>query len=868
MKTPYLTLIFLWLALTAGAQKVTRTYRGTPLPRVLADLDDASKRYTINFIYDELEDFTVTADIRNRTIPEALQEAVGFYPMRITLGDSLIFVECTQKAENKMTGRLVGPDRLPIAYANVALLNPSDSCFINGGVSNDGGDFVIPCDHAGKVLLRVSYVGYRTFYRLSDVGQQGTMVLTPETHTLAETRVKAARKVIRSDVDRLQYLVSNDPFATGMNGIEVMARVPMLNVNDETVSIVGKSTTHFMLDGRILEMSDEGVKAKLRSLKAEDIERIEVITIPPAKYKAEANGGYVNIVTRRDQTQGWSGSLTAGVQHQYREHFWPQAAVNYASKKIEMSATASFANVHNINKRRTVYTFDDGHQRTVDDTGISYWPMGDASFIMKYLASQRLQVGVMANINADRLRTERTGTIIETDTTRSTGHTPGQWNTDLSTTLYADYRLDSLGKTMSVNYNYFRANGPLENTNISVTNGVAESLRSSSHARYQIHALKLDFELPFKSFYMEAGAAATLITNHTGIDIDNLTSGVSPDDPAAQWTRNTNESNTFNYREQGLAAYLSARHPITKQLQMQAGLRYEYTWTRGHQVTNGQIDHNHYGRFFPTLHLSWQPKEGHAIGVAVSYGIDRPQFGDMNPFRAYSDARTYVTGNPYLTAAYTRNSEINYNNGKGLYLVLYNDHGTNEVGFNVEFKSDGTQVSSPVNGVSHDKTGLYATYNRNVLKWMNVNAEGEVYYHDAHSDGRANLQPMHGWGKRLGTTLLFMLNKQQTAVAEVAYEHTFTTYYSMRRMLPQDRLNLALRSSWLQDRLKLRLAVGDPFRWLKSRTEARYTGFSSTQTFDYHASYASIRATWSFGGKQVKQVYHDNRDTESKRAGK
>lgn len=850
------------------AQRVSRSYHGVPLPKVLTDLDNAGRRYTINFIYDELEDFTVTADIRNRPIPDAVREAVGFYPMQLTIGDSLIFVECTQKAEAKMTGRIVGPDRRPIPYATVSLLNPSDSGFINGGVSNDGGDFVIPCDRRGNVLMRVSFVGYQTHFKLCPVGPIGTINLKQDTHTLAETQVKAARKVIRSEVDRLQYLVANDPYTVGMNGIEVMTRVPMLNVSDETVSIVGKSVTHFMLDGHILEMSDEAVKAKLRSLKAEDIERVEVITIPPAKYKAEANGGYVNIVTRRDQTQGWSGSLTAGVQHQYREHFWPQAALNYASKKIEMSAAASFVNIHNINKRRTVYTFDDGHQRTVDDTAISYWPMGDASFIMKYLASQRLQVGVMANINADRLRTERTGTIIETDTTRSTGHTPGQWNTDLSTTLYADYQLDSLGKTLSINYNYFRANGPFKNTNTSITNGVAESLRSSSHARYQIHALKLDFELPFKSLYMEAGAAATLITNHTGIDIDNLTSGVSPVDPAAQWTRNTNESNTFNYREQGLAAYLSARHPITKQLQMQAGLRYEYTWTRGHQVTTGQIDHNHYGRFFPTLHLSWQPKEGHAIGVAVSYGIDRPQFGDMNPFRAYSDSRTYVTGNPYLTAAYTRNSEINYNNGKGLYLVLYNDHGTNEVGFNVEFKSDGTQVSSPVNGVRHDKTGLYATYNRNVLKWMNVNAEGEVYYHDAHSDGRANLQPMHGWGKRLGTTLSFMLNKQQTAVAEVAYEHTFTTYYSMRRVLPQDRLNLALRSSWLQDRLKLRLAVGDPFRWLKSRTEARYTGFSSTQTLDYHASYASIRATWSFGGKQVKQVYHDNRDTESKRAGK
>lgn len=868
MKTRYLTLIFLWLALSAGAQKVTRTYRGVPLPRVLADLDDASKRYTINFIYDELEDFTVTADIRNRTIPEALQEAVGFYPMRITLGDSLIFVECTQKAENKMMGRLVGPDRLPIAYANVALLNPSDSCFINGGVSNDGGDFVIPCDHAGKVLLRVSYVGYRTFYRLCGVGPQGTMVLTPETHTLAETRVKAVRKVIRSDVDRLQYLVSNDPFATGMNGIEVMARVPMLNVNDETVSIVGKSTTHFMLDGRILEMGDEAVKAKLRSLKAEDIERIEVITIPPAKYKAEANGGYVNIVTRRDQTQGWSGSLTAEVQRQYRGRFLPEATVNYVSRKWEMSTSVSADLDHVLNKQYSVYTFDDGHRRTSDRVNKVYWPMTDAATILKYKATKKLEIGVMANVHLDRLSSHQTDVTIEQDTIRSTSRQKPVWNSELSTTLYADYRLDSLGKTVSVNYNYFNGRTPLSNVNTSVSNGLSESLRSSSHARYEIHALKLDFVLPFKGLYMETGVAATLITNHTGIDIDNLTSGLSPYDPAAQWTRNTNESNTFNYREQGLAAYLSARHPITKRLQAQAGLRYEYTWTRGHQVTIGQIDRNHYGRFFPTLHLNWQPKEGHAIGFSVNYGINRPNFNDLNPFRAYTTVNNYITGNPYLTAAYTRNSEINYNNGKGLYLVLYNDHGTNETGWNVEFKADGTQVGSPVNGVRHDKSGLYATYNRNVLKWMNVNAEGEIYYHDSHSDGRANLQPMHGWGERAGARLSFMLNKQQTAVAEVAYEHTFTTYYSMRRVLPQDRLNLALRSSWLQDRLKLRLAVGDPFRWLKSRTEARYTGFSSTQTLDNHASYASIRATWSFGGKHVKQVYHDNRDTESKRAGK
>lgn len=859
---------FSWFSLILPAQKVTRNYHATPLSQVLTDLDNASKRYTINFIYNELEDFTVTAQIHERTIPDAVREALGFYPMKLSITDSLIFVECTQKEPVKMMGHIVDSDGMPVVYANVALLHPNDSSFINGGVSNDGGDFVIPCNHREKVLLRVSFVGYKTLLRLCTVGQLGTIVLTSETHTLKETQVKAVRKVIRSDVDRLQYLVANDPYTLGMNGIEVMTRVPMLNVNDENISIVGKSATHFMLDGHILEMGYEAIKAKLRSLKAEDIERIEVITIPPAKYKAEANGGYVNIVMRRDQTQGWSGNVTAGLQHQYRMCFLPEASINYVSSKFEMSTSMSTDIGHVINKQYSVYTFDDGHQRTSDRVNKIFWPSVNASTILKYMPTKRVEIGAMGSVNLDRLSSHQTDITIEKDTTYSTQYQPKICNENVSATLYADYHIDSLGKMMSLNYNYFNGNGPMKNVSTSVTNNLSKSLRTSSHALYQIHALKLDFVLPFKGLYMETGAAFTNITNHTGITIDNLSASFSPDDPLAQWTRNTNESNDFNYREQGLAAYFSVRHDIAKHLQAQAGLRYEYTWTRSFQVTTGQVDHNHYGRFFPTMHLSWEPKEGQAIGFAISYGIERPNFNDLNPFRSYTTVNNYVTGNPYLSAAYTRNSELNYNNGKGLYLVLYNDHGTNETGWNITFKPDGSQVGSPVNGVRHDKSGLYATFNWNVLAWMNVNAEGEIYYHDAHSDSRSNLQPMHGWGKRIGGTMSFMLNPAKTLVTSITYEHQFTTYWSITRALPIDRLYFSLRYSCMQNRLKISMAIGDPFGWNKSRIEARYANFTSFSRFDVHAHYASVRATWSFGSKHVKQVYHDNRDTESKRAGK
>ncbi|WP_455540488.1 carboxypeptidase-like regulatory domain-containing protein, partial [Prevotella fusca] len=224
--------ILLLIVCGVQAQHITRNYNKTPLPHVLTDIDNASQRYTINFIYNELEDFTVTVNLRNRTVPEAIREVLGFYPMRMTVSDSLIFVECTQKVPTKVIGHIVDQHNQPVPFANVALLNPSDSSFVNGGVTNNGGDFVVPCGQR-KVLLRVSFVGFATYYKLINVGNIGTIRMKTDPYTLKSVTVKGMRRVIKNDVDRLQYLVSNDPFSKGMNGIEVMGRVPMLNVSDE-----------------------------------------------------------------------------------------------------------------------------------------------------------------------------------------------------------------------------------------------------------------------------------------------------------------------------------------------------------------------------------------------------------------------------------------------------------------------------------------------------------------------------------------------------------------------------------------------------------------------------------------------------------
>ena len=140
---------------TIYAQRITRSFRNTSMSEALTILAKSTKDYHINFMYDELEDFTVTTSIVKRTAPDAIRQIMGFYPMKMTIDGENIFVECTQKTPTKMIGRIIDNKNRPVDFANVALLNVRDSSLINGGVTNENGQFVIPCE-ARKAIVRVS----------------------------------------------------------------------------------------------------------------------------------------------------------------------------------------------------------------------------------------------------------------------------------------------------------------------------------------------------------------------------------------------------------------------------------------------------------------------------------------------------------------------------------------------------------------------------------------------------------------------------------------------------------------------------------------------------------------------------------------
>ena len=127
----------LFCIIAVYGQKITREFKDVPMSKALKDIEASTDKYTINFIYNELEDFTVTKSIQKKSVPDAIRDIIGLYPIKMTVDGRNIFVECVNKSERKLVGRLIDTDNHPIPFANVALLNAIDTAFITGGVSNE-----------------------------------------------------------------------------------------------------------------------------------------------------------------------------------------------------------------------------------------------------------------------------------------------------------------------------------------------------------------------------------------------------------------------------------------------------------------------------------------------------------------------------------------------------------------------------------------------------------------------------------------------------------------------------------------------------------------------------------------------------------
>lgn len=278
-----------------SAQRVTANFHNTSMTEALLTIERQCKDVRINFIYNELEDFIVTQSIRNKPVYEALQSIVGFYPIRVSRNGKIYSLECVQKEAAKVKGRILDEKNNPMAFANVTLLSVADSSYINGGVSNDNGDIVIPCGQK-EVLARFSFIGYKTQLCRCYSGNLGTIKMKVDNIKLSNVKVKGILPIVSTEKGNITY---NMPLLLEQmpadNAYDALSKIPGLYDNDGSINYGGQEVT-LIINGKPTTLSMQQIVEKLKNMPAMQLQKAEIMMSAPSRY--HVRGLAINVVTK------------------------------------------------------------------------------------------------------------------------------------------------------------------------------------------------------------------------------------------------------------------------------------------------------------------------------------------------------------------------------------------------------------------------------------------------------------------------------------------------------------------------------------------------------------------------------------------
>lgn len=674
---------------------------------------------------------------------------------------------------------------------------------------------------------------------------------------LNEVVVTTKRAPLKQEPDRIVYLIRNDPYAVGMNGMDLLDRIPRISVVNDQVSVAGKNSVKYIVDGHLLDMTDDAIAMKLKNLQADGIEKIELLTTPPAKYAAGNNVAFISITTK-NESLGTRGNIWGSGKYSDNLNYSLGGNISHTTRKIELSGDVGWNDYKGKNDIYREYTFWD--RRQVSDRRNAFtWRTLGVNGLFKYKFTSQLSAGAIVNYSRNIMKSELSDiTRDDTNAMVSNTLTPSYPEDALTLTGFADWNIDSKGKMLSLTYNWFDKRSSSESDVATLWESSDESrLVRSADNKYDIHSVKLDAILPFSNFKMEVGAAYTSIGNNTNLNISTDRDGVMVDDPS--------QSNNFLYDEKTSALYISAEKNFTEAIFGKIGLRYEHTDVRGEQRADDSRHDRSYDYLFPSAILSWNIPGGGRISADYSMSITRPSFGDLNPFRYYNTVKDYFTGNPDLESIIGHNVGVNYS-FKGLYAVIYGSFNRNAIGYITHFDSDGMQSTTPENCLNTMKAGLYASYNRSLFDWWNLTAGGEVFFSQTNSKkGYFKDGVEKSWSGKIELNTSWMLNKQKTFIFNLRCSHYFPYQDNMIKYENRTMLNCELRYMLLDNRLTLSASVTDPFSWSVSKSTAYFNDYTLYSKTNVHQHSVNIRIAYSFGGRKVNNVYRDTKERESQR---
>ncbi|MDB5141111.1 MAG: hypothetical protein JWR12_3027 [Mucilaginibacter sp.] len=782
------------------------------------------------------------------------------------------------RAQVTITGKLLDNKGSSVGFAGVMLYRIKDSALVRTAISDTTGKFVLNNVAVAAYFLKVSHTLYRDTVLNIDSSKLGlplqlNIILNERSaHELKAVTITGRKRLIERLIDRTVFNVENSVAVSGGDALDALKKAPGVQVNgNNSINLTGKSSVKVMVNDRIVNLSGDDLIAMLKSMSADDISKIELITSPPAKYDAGGNSGLINIVTKKNKVDGFSGNMRFSVTQATYAAGNIAGDLAYRSKDLSISGNVN-ATSGDFLRSSTDYFYYPTETWSEHQSAKNHSRNLNGSLGIDYQLSQNQLIGIKytgfysVDTSRNTTLTNVTGSSgVPEYVIKTTSNSPVKSkNNDLN--IHYEAKLDTAGKKLTIDADYFTFNKNLNqfySSNNFQPNGQSlnqqTNVQSYSPQTIKVYTVQNDEELPYKFFKLAFGGKLSFIQNYSQASYYNIINSLPVFDAA--------QSNRFNYKENTQALYLNGSKNADK-WNFQLGLRGEFTQTAGYSAEYDQTNESKYFKLFPTVYLTYKKDDNNVFSFTYGKRITRPDYWRLNPFRLYASPYSYSEGNPFLQPAYTNNFELIYNYKDWFSTTLYASIQNNAFD-QIGIPDSLTKVIGIVerNFLKVYNYGLILSATLNMLNWMESDNQAQIYYNNSLSSDPHTQKQVRGLGAYLSTDNTIFLNASKTFLGSVSFWYQFPEISGVDRNSAYSDLDMGFKLLLAKKRLTLSINGTDILRTNKPTYHSVTNG--EIQTYNNYNDNQGVRISlnYKFGGnnKPLRQSNKSSNDTEKSR---
>jgi iron complex outermembrane recepter protein len=658
------------------------------------------------------------------------------------------FASQAQKSSGKVSGHVIDGNTKTIESATITLLRAKDSSVAKISAANKDGNFVFENVGEGKYMVSITAVGHtKGFSDVFEITASNntvalkTIELVPLAKNLTGVTVSAKKPLIEQKIDRTIVNVDAAVTNVGTSALEVLEKSPGISVDkDGNISLKGKQGVQVYIDGRPTFLSGTDLANYLRNLNSSQLDQIEIMTNPPAKYDAAGNAGIINIKTKKTKQFGYSGSLSST----WSQGRYPKVSesfnFNYRKNKVNLFTNIGYSNRKNFqdldiqrkfieHSTKEIKSHFDQESR-IKEGGKSY----NAKIGFDYFASKKTTIGAVFtgyynpgkfSNQSDVFISDANNVLLSNTLARTSNER--KWK-NFSTNVNFRQVLDTTGQELTVDFDYltYRSTNNQDLVNayyntFGQPTDKADTLLGSLPQNISIYTGKIDYTKPLKKgAKFEAGLKTSFVETDNNAIYDSLNYGAR--------VRDIGRSNHFVYQENVNAAYVNYSRPFSKKWFGQFGLRLENTNAKGNQVTTGQRFDRHYTQLFPTAFLQFKPSDKNSFVLNYGRRISRPDYEDLNPFILFLDKYTFEQGNPNLQPQFAHNIEFTHSFKGFLNTTLNYTRTTDIINEVLEQNTDRNETYVKKDNIAKQRQyGISVSANGQITKWWSGNLWSNFY---------------------------------------------------------------------------------------------------------------------------------------------